>query len=143
MKRILFVCTGNYYRSRIAEIIFNHMADQQNLPANAFSRGLRLNPEKNIEKISPHALPFLSFHRIPADNIGTATLLKATDLGRASYIVVMDEKEHRPMIRTLFPDWENKVEYWQLEDDYIVSPETMLPALKEKVEELVVTLKSA
>jgi protein-tyrosine phosphatase len=143
MKRILFVCTGNYYRSRIAEIIFNHMADQQKLPVNAFSRGLRLNPLKNIGTISPHALPFLTFHRIPADKIGEATLLDAADLRHANHIIVMDEKEHRPMIRTLFPEWEHKVEYWQLEDDYVVSPDTMLPALKGKVEQLVVTLRSA
>ena len=39
MKKILFLCTGNYYRSRYAEEIFNHMARNKGLPWRAFSRG--------------------------------------------------------------------------------------------------------
>jgi len=39
MKKILFLCTGNYYRSRYAEEIFNHLAKREDLPWRAFSRG--------------------------------------------------------------------------------------------------------
>src|SRR5262245_59358254 len=39
MKKILFLCTGNYYRSRYAEEIFNHIAEQRGLAWRAFSRG--------------------------------------------------------------------------------------------------------
>lgn len=31
MKRVLFLCTGNCYRSRFAEICFNWHAEQRNL----------------------------------------------------------------------------------------------------------------
>ena len=37
MKRVLFLCTGNYYRSRYAEELFNHLARGENLPWRASS----------------------------------------------------------------------------------------------------------
>jgi hypothetical protein len=46
------------------------------------------------------------------------------------------------MFKNAFPDWEDKVEYWQFEDDYVVSPSLVLPSLKNKVERLAQTLKS-
>jgi len=36
----LFICTGNYYRSRFAEAVFNHHAAETNLKWQAFSRGV-------------------------------------------------------------------------------------------------------
>ena len=137
---VLFICTGNYYRSRIAEIIFNHLAEQRALPLKAFSRGLRLNPQKNTGMISPHAIPFLNQLEIAPPTIGKASALADEDFHLACHVVAMDEQEHRPMMREKFPDWENRIEYWQLEDDYIEGPEVVLPRLKARVEELVVLL---
>ncbi|WP_259235282.1 arsenate reductase/protein-tyrosine-phosphatase family protein [Bradyrhizobium elkanii] len=39
MKRVLFLCTGNYYRSRYAEELFNHLARAEQLAWRASSRG--------------------------------------------------------------------------------------------------------
>ena len=77
---VLFVCTGNYYRSRIAEILFNHLAAKHALPLKGFSRGLRLNPQKNTGSISPHAMPFLSQIDISPAQIGEAAALGSEDL---------------------------------------------------------------
>ena len=37
-KIVLFLCTGNYYRSRFAEALFNSVARKMNLPWKASSR---------------------------------------------------------------------------------------------------------
>ena len=42
MREILFLCTGNYYRSRFAEVLFNHLARESGVKAHAASRGLRV-----------------------------------------------------------------------------------------------------
>ncbi len=38
--KLLFLCTGNYYRSRFAELLFNHLAAQVGLDWRADSRGV-------------------------------------------------------------------------------------------------------
>ena len=37
-KGVLFLCTGNYYRSRFAEVLFNSVAGQMGLPWRAHRR---------------------------------------------------------------------------------------------------------
>src|SRR5947199_205561 len=39
-KTVLFLCTGNYYRSRFAEVLFNSVAGKMGLTWRASSRGL-------------------------------------------------------------------------------------------------------
>ena len=41
--RVLFICTGNYYRSRFAEAVFNHRAGEWAPGWSAFSRGLAID----------------------------------------------------------------------------------------------------
>src|SRR5216683_5626678 len=53
-KIILFLCTGNYYRSRFAEILFNSVAGRMGLPWKAFSRGLAL--ERGVNNVGPMAV---------------------------------------------------------------------------------------
>ncbi len=50
-KTVLFLCTGNYYRSRFAELLFNHLASQNKLEWIAISRGLAL--ERGAHNIGP------------------------------------------------------------------------------------------
>jgi protein-tyrosine phosphatase len=136
-KNVLFVCTGNYYRSRFAEILFNHLSKEASLPVHAFSRGFRLNPTKNIHNISPHTQVYLESLNIPFAYDARPNQLLASDFAEADKIVVLDENEHRPMMQTLFPEWEHKVEYWQFEDDYIFDPAEVLPKLEKKIKMLV------
>jgi low molecular weight protein-tyrosine phosphatase len=52
-KSVLFLCTGNYYRSRFAEILFNSVAGKMGLPWRASSRGLAL--ERGVNNVGPMA----------------------------------------------------------------------------------------
>ncbi len=62
MNRILILCSGNYYRSRFAEEVFNFRARAVYSNWSADSRGLRLNPN-NVGPIADHSLTvmFISF----------------------------------------------------------------------------------
>jgi Low molecular weight phosphotyrosine protein phosphatase len=64
LKTVLFLCTGNYYRSRFAEELFNHEAERASLPWIAQSRGLALERgANNVGPIAPvvlHALKELT-----------------------------------------------------------------------------------
>src|ERR1700752_770322 len=53
-KTVLFLCTGNYYRSRFAEILFNSVAEKMGLPWRASSRGLAL--ERGVNNVGPMAV---------------------------------------------------------------------------------------
>ena len=52
-KTVLFLCTGNYYRSRFAEALFNSVAGKMGLPWRATSRGLAL--ERGVNNVGPMA----------------------------------------------------------------------------------------
>jgi len=57
-RHVLFLCTGNYYRSRFAEIVFNHVAVRMNLNWRATSRGLAI--ERGIHNVGPISSEVLS-----------------------------------------------------------------------------------
>ena len=64
MPTVLFLCSGNYYRSRFAETLFNWLAIQHGLDWWAKSGGLRLYPA-NIGPISHYAVSGLRHRGIP------------------------------------------------------------------------------
>jgi protein-tyrosine-phosphatase len=51
---VLFLCTGNYYRSRFAEVLFNSVGGRMGLPWRASSRGLAL--ERGVNNVGPMAM---------------------------------------------------------------------------------------
>src|SRR5229473_3236529 len=53
-KTVLFLCTGNYYRSRFAEVLFNSVAGKMGLPWRASSKGLAL--ERGVNNVGPMAV---------------------------------------------------------------------------------------
>src|SRR6266446_6429247 len=57
MRTVLFLCTGNYYRSRFAEELFNHYAPRAGLSWVARSRALAIERGvNNAGSLSPFAL---------------------------------------------------------------------------------------
>src|SRR4051812_8799660 len=53
-RTVLFLCTGNYYRSRFAEVLFNSVAGKMGLPWQESSRGLAL--ERGVNNVGPMAV---------------------------------------------------------------------------------------
>jgi hypothetical protein len=56
VRTVLFLCTGNYYRSRFAEVFFNHHGAKAGLTWRAVSRGLAIEfGVHNVGPLSAHA----------------------------------------------------------------------------------------
>jgi protein-tyrosine phosphatase len=116
-KTILFLCTGNYYRSRFAEILFNALAAAQCPEYVAISRGLADDLSLNPGPISAFALVGLAERNIapPAEHRYPLPLQLA-ELEQAARIIALYEAEHRPLLERRFPEWTDRVEYWQVPD---------------------------
>jgi len=133
---VLFLCTGNFYRSRYAEAWFNYHAPRSGLLWRAASRGFR--PHLADESLSPYACERLGEHAIPRSfTRRVPTRLSVTDLTEANLVVAMLESEHRPMIRDQFPRWEDRVRYWNIHDIDVESPHFALPLIEAEVENLI------
>lgn len=140
MKTVLFLCTGNYYRSRFAEIYFNYLAEKNALDWQADSRGFLPN-ERNVGAISPFTLLRLEKLNVPFAEQRLPLQLTVADLEKADLVVALYDTEHRPMVLQSFPDWVERVEFWQVADVPFSAPKIALPAIEKQVENLIERLK--
>ncbi len=139
MKYLLFLCSGNYYRSRFAEAVFNQAAIQRDLPWRAFSRGLATWMVAG--DLSPFTEDALQQRGIDRALTGpTRVALTEPDLQRAHRVVAVKEAEHRPMMRDQFPDWEHRIDYWTIDDLDCATSEEALPLLEARVHALAAAL---
>lgn len=139
MKTVLFVCSGNYYRSRFAEEWFNHLAASQGLPWRAASRGL-LDLEGmrgNPGPMSVHAIAYLRELGVEPAGLERMPEPIADDApGRFERIICVNGPEHRPMVEARSALRDAEIEYWDIRD---LDKEPTLSALvrcKERVEAL-------
>ena len=138
---VLFLCTGNYYRSRYAEILFNWHAAGGGLAWEAQSRGLDPDP-RNAGPMSASTMAALRKLGIPFDNHLRLPIRAAVDDFRAAHhIVAVKEAEHRAMIERAFPEWLPHVEFWHVHDLDCCGPKEALPHLDREVAALVERLR--
>ena len=96
--KVLFLCTGNYYRSRFAEIYFNHHAPTLELDWEAFSRGYRAANSKNVGPISIYTKEALAQRAIKDyDQNRFPVQLAEEDLQTADLIIAVKEKRTPPL----------------------------------------------
>lgn len=141
---ILFVCTGNYYRSRFAEYLFADLVEKQGLAWRTDSAGLGVDWSWKINPgpISKVTVASLKDRGIVVTDPRMPRMLTTQDLEAAHRVVLLDEPEHRPMMNKQFPDWENheRVSYWKVIDvppsEEFHPMDAIDPLVRELVEEL-------
>ncbi len=135
MKQVLFICTGNFYRSRLSEALFNHGAEARNLPWKSFSRGLDI--EQASGHISHHTRQTLDRLKIDLKYTApTRQSLTMEDLERAERIFAMDVIEHRPYMENQFPDWLDRITYWECRDVLWEEPDSCIRKIQSNIQAL-------
>jgi protein-tyrosine-phosphatase len=102
MNRILFLCTGNYYRSRFAEHLFNDRARSAGLAWEASSRALAIERGRdNVGPMSIHAVEALAERGVRVSTERLPLPCTVEDLLSADLTIAVQEAEHRPLLLAL------------------------------------------
>jgi len=138
-RQVLFLCTGNYYRSRFAEELFNHLAAARELDWRADSCALAIERGMfNIGPISSDSLAAL--RRLGIDlpePIRAPRGICLDDLSRSERIIALKEAEHRPLLAARFPQWAQRTEYWHVDDLDCASADEALGQIETLVRGLI------
>lgn len=123
MKKALFVCTGNFYRSRLAHLLFNYYAEEAGLDWEATSRGITAG-STGLRGISPHAEDYLEGRGLghlcedARDPVG----LSVDDLPAMDLIILLNKAEHRPLLEQRYRwviqalETDGKLRWWNIYD---------------------------
>jgi protein-tyrosine phosphatase len=134
-RRVLFICTGNYYRSRFAEAVFNYNSEQRQIPWTAFSRGLAVHLVDG--HLSTYTTEALQTRQIELRHTGAGRIqLSEDDLLRSNHRIAMDRLEHFRMMMNQFPTWADQIDYWDVSDFPLRSSIHALPEIELKVIQL-------
>ena len=137
-RTVLFLCTGNYYRSRFAAILFNHLARQRGMKWSAGSRGLKIGWPGNHGALSEHTERRLAAMNINFDDSRHMPLqCRECDLAAADLVIALKEAEHRAMLAAQFAGWQDRVTYWHVHDVDAAHPDEALREIELLVRRLI------
>ena len=140
MPTVLFVCTGNYYRSRYAELYFNARIAPA-LGWRADSRGFEPSPH-NPGPINADVLRRLNERGLlPPGEQRQPQLLVEADLEAADRVIALDESEHLPYVQRLFPHRSGHFAYWRVADLHAMTIAEALGAIEELVDGVIAELE--
>ena len=112
MIRVLFVCHGNICRSPMAEFIFKDMVNNRGLGDQFYIASAATSTEEIWNGIGnpvyPPAKRELAKHGISCEG-KRAVQLKKSDYDKYDYLIGMEERNRRNMLRILGKDAKNKV----------------------------------
>jgi protein-tyrosine phosphatase len=142
--RLLFLCTGNYYRSRFAEEYWNARAEREALVWRADSRALGEPPDpREHGNMSADALDELARLGIRARGAWRPPLaLRSEELARYARAIALDGDEHRPLVRRSFPAQLERIEYWDIGDVWKEEPRSAMGRLVSRLEHLLLELRA-
>lgn len=121
MTRVLFLCTGNYFRSRFSEALFQHLIsdDQADGRLEVASAGLKVTADSgNVGPMAAEAITAVRERDIVIDpnQLAMPRQVEDADLSAADVVVAVDAAAHRPMVRERYPAWEDRIRFWAVKD---------------------------
>lgn len=137
MSRILFLCSGNYYRSRFAEEVFNFKARAISSDWSADSRGLMLNPNNGgpISEVALRRMEMLGVQ--PINGLRWPEIAREADFENSAIVIAMSREEHYQLMRKLFPAYAERIGYWNVEDTGEMPPDAALERIEFLLDKLI------
>ena len=144
MPRVLFLCTANYYRSRFAEVMFNHLAPQLAPEWRAFSRALAIEENWcNQGPISRHTREACRLRSIELpDPISAPAGVADGDFASADRVIAVKEAEHRRYVEERHPQRLSAVTFWHVDDLDACGPAETCDLIERNVRALLCELAS-
>ena len=65
-----------------------------------------------------------------------------SDFENSDLTIALKESEHRDYMKAHFPDLENQILYWNIDDVDVAPPDKVLPGLENKIRSLVENIES-
>ncbi len=143
MKKIYFVCMGNYYRSRLAEELALHYATLLGVDIQVDSGGLSNIPNPNNPgTIAKAVLQYLDDKRIqPRGATRYPKSCVVEDIDTADLLVLTDVDEQSVLFQGRFPGYKGQIIGWDAHDiQYAPIPSTVA-LIDQKVNELILNLQ--
>lgn len=131
-KMVLFLCTANHFRSRFSEMYFNMCVSRKYLNWYSFSRALEYDKWlRRKGNISRHTLKFIKEEGMlftDTDLEREPIPVTREDMEESDVIIAAYHMEHKPVVAKKFPEYKNKIVYWDIKD---VRPSESYHPLKE------------
>ena len=143
LRRVLFLCGGNYDSSRVCEELFNDQATRRRLSWTAFSRALMPHPAQLCPgPMCPQAVHLLLEAGVAARNALRLPLeVSDIDLMFSSVVVnIVDDANRTPAEARVLSDalsTGNRVEHWHIEQSDRTTPRVTFDRLQRQTRQLV------
>ena len=127
--KVLFVCSGNAYRSPVAEALLNKLRPDINVDSAGTDPAIPISPEAKEYLARENAEQYLK--KFPKG-------LDSKQLGEYDLIVAM-EPTHKDLVLTKCPKCADKIVVWDIDDPYFLPhgyAEKVFRQIKGKVHEL-------